>query len=50
MTNAYLVTRCANTHRPLCRRIGPVRPDDMAAHVIRALADQLPIGGLVEGG
>ncbi len=42
MTNAYLVR---GVRTPIGRYAGAlarVRPDDMAAHVIRALADQLP--------
>ena len=42
MTNAYLVT---GVRTPIGRyggALAAVRPDDLAAHVIRALADRLP--------
>jgi acetyl-CoA C-acetyltransferase len=42
MTDAYLVT---GTRTPIGRyggALAPVRPDDLAAHVLRALVDRLP--------
>src|SRR5918911_4279281 len=42
MTDAYLVT---GTRTPIGRyggALAPVRPDDLAAHVLRALVERLP--------
>jgi len=42
MTNAYLVTGVRTPIGRYAGALASVRPDDMAAHVIRALADRLP--------
>ena len=42
MTNAYLVTGVRTPIGRYAGALASVRPDDMAAHVIRALVDRLP--------
>ncbi len=42
MSNAYLVTGVRTPIGRYAGALASVRPDDMAAHVIRALADRLP--------
>jgi acetyl-CoA acyltransferase len=42
MTNAYLVTGVRTPIGRYAGALATVRPDDMAAHVMRALADRLP--------
>jgi len=42
MTNAYLVTGVRTPIGRYAGALASVRPDDMAAHVIRALAERLP--------
>ena len=42
MTHAYLVTGVRTPIGRYAGALATVRPDDMAAHVIRVLADRLP--------
>jgi len=42
MTHAYLVTGVRTPIGRYAGALASIRPDDMAAHVIRALADRLP--------
>ena len=42
MTHAYLVTGVRTPIGRYAGALAAIRPDDMAAHVIRVLADRLP--------